>query len=131
MSRLLKASGFLGLSVQMLWGMGNVVFLMGGSLPAFWGEWVGAHAHFGVLGILAVVTGLAVEHYGTSGTRRSVVVYGYTLGQWLLPATLVAVAVSGLHQLGILEFVWGICLLAAMAVMTLEAWDGAPDDSLV
>ncbi|GGL52654.1 hypothetical protein [Halocalculus aciditolerans] len=122
MSRLLKTSGFLGLTVQMLWGMGNVVYLMG-SPPAFWAEWVGAHAHFGVLGILAVATGFAVDHFETSGTRRTVVVYGFVLGQWLLPATLVAQGVTGMHQIGILEFVWGLCLLAAMAVMTLEAWN--------
>ncbi|MFB6079298.1 MAG: hypothetical protein ABEJ80_10020 [Halarchaeum sp.] len=125
MSRALKVSGFLGLTVQMLWGMSNVAFLVGGP-PAFMSEWVGAHAHFGVLGILAVVTGLAVDHYGTSGTRRSVAVYGFILGQWLLPGTLVAQGITGMHQIGMLEFVWGICLLAAMAVMTLEAWDETP-----
>jgi len=122
MSRVLKGSGFLGLTVQMLWGMGNVAFIIGGR-PDFWGEWVGAHAHFGVLGILAVVTGLAVDHFDTRGTRRQVAVYGYALGQWLLPATLVAQGVTGIEPLGMLEFVWGICLLAAMAVMTLEALD--------
>jgi len=125
MSRALKVSGFLGLTVQMLWGMSNVAFLVGGP-PAFMSEWVGAHAHFGVLGILAVVTGLAVDHYGTSGTRRSVAVYGFILGQWLLPGTLVVQGITGMHQIGMLEFVWGICLLAAMAVMTLEAWDETP-----
>ena len=60
MSRALKFSGFLGLAVQMLWGMGNVVMIIssGGNPPPQ--SIVGAHAHFGVLGILAIVVGFAV-----------------------------------------------------------------------
>ncbi|QLC32783.1 hypothetical protein EFA46_000680 [Halarchaeum sp. CBA1220] len=120
MSRLLKVSGFVGLTVQMLWGIGNVAGHMV-SVPPYWGQLVGAHAHFGVLGILAVVTGLAIDHYDTSGTRRSVAVYGFVAGQWLLPGTLVVQATLGLPQLGMLAFLWGICLVASMAVMSLEA----------
>lgn len=120
MSRILKISGFLGLAVQMLWGIGNVATHIVGT-PDNWAQMVGAHAHFGVLGILAVVTGLAVDHYGTSGTRRSVVVWTYVAGQWLLPATLVTQAVTGMMQLGMLAFLWGILLFVAMATMTVEA----------
>ncbi|GGM54668.1 hypothetical protein J2752_000669 [Halarchaeum rubridurum] len=125
MSRVLKVSGFVGLAVQMVWGMGNVAGHIVG-VPPYWGQLVGAHAHFGVLGILAVVTGLAVDQYGTSGTRRTVAVWGFVVGQWLLPATLVAQAVLGLPQLGMLAFVWGICLLVSMVVMAMEAWADSP-----
>ncbi|WP_188878029.1 hypothetical protein [Halarchaeum nitratireducens] len=125
MPRVLMASGFVGLTVQMLWGIGNVAGHVVG-VPPYWGQLVGAHAHFGVLGILAVVTGLAVDHYGTSGTRRSVAVWWFVIGQWLLPATLVVQAALGLPRLGMLAFVWGVLLTAAMAAMALEAWDGAP-----
>lgn len=106
----------------MLWGIGNVASHIVGT-PDNWGQIVGAHAHFGVLGILAVVTGLAVDHYGTTGTRRRIAVWGYVLGQWLLPLTLVAQAVTGVQPLGMLSFVWGLLLVAAMGVMTLEALD--------
>ncbi|WP_435124383.1 hypothetical protein [Halobaculum sp. D14] len=125
MSRTLKVSGFLGLTVQMLWGIGNVASHMVGT-PDNWAQIVGAHAHFGVLGILAVATGFAVDHYGTSGTRETVVVWGYVLGQWLLPGTLVLQAVTGVQPLGMLAFLWGILLAAAMGTMTLEALDETP-----
>ncbi|WP_435095167.1 hypothetical protein [Halarchaeum sp. P4] len=120
MSRILKVSGFAGLTVQMVWGIGNVAGHMVG-VPPYWGQLVGAHAHFGVLGILAVVTGLAIDHYGTTGKRRSIATWGFIAGQWLLPGTLVVQATLGIPQLGMLAFLWGILLAAAMAVMTLEA----------
>lgn len=120
MSRALKISGFLGLTVQMIWGMGNVAAHIVGTPPG-WAQLVGAHAHFGVLGILAVVTGVAIDHYGTSGTRRSVVTWTYIVGQWLLPGTLVLQATLGMPQLGMLAFLWGILLTVAMGTMTLEA----------
>lgn len=120
MSRTLKVSGFLGLTVQMIWGMGNVAAHIVGTPPG-WEALVGAHAHFGVLGILAVATGLAIDHYGTSGGRRKTVTWTYVAGQWLLPFTLVLQASLGLPQLGMLAFLWGILLTVAMGLMTLEA----------
>lgn len=125
MSRLLKTSGFVGLTVQMIWGMSNVAFLIGGP-PQFFNEWIGAHAHFGVLGILAVATGLAVTHYDVTGTRKQIVEYGFIIGQWLLPLTIVAEGVTGVMQLGMLAFLWGLCLLAAMGTMAVEAWNEEP-----
>lgn len=120
MSRILKVSGFAGLAIQMLWGMMNVSFHITGP-PPYFAQLVGAHAHFGVLGILAVVTGFAVERFDVAGTRRSVAVWGFVAGQWLLPFTLVAQGVTGMAQLGMLTFLWGLCLFASMVVMTLEA----------
>ena len=122
MSRALKFSGFLGLAVQMLWGMGNVAMIIssGGNPPPQ--SIVGAHAHFGVLGILAIVVGFAVDYYQPQGWQRTLATWGYILGQWLLPGTLLAQFVTGNHMLGLLEFVWGILLLLAMAVMAVQAW---------
>lgn len=117
MSRILKGSGFAGLSVQMLWGLYNTYAVMptGPGLPA----WVvGAHAHFGVLGILAVVLGFAVERYDVRGRKRSVVTWGFVAGQWLLPATLLAAIGFEIGPLHTLEFVWGLLLFASMAIMT-------------
>ena len=48
---------------------------------------VGGHAHFGILSILAVVTGFAIERTELAGTLRSIAVWGFIVGQWLLPAT--------------------------------------------
>lgn len=122
MTRILKTSGFLGLAVQMVWGMANVGMHIAGT-PPYFAEIVGAHAHFGVLGILAVVTGFAVDRFEVSGTRRTIAVWGFVVGQWLLPATLVVQGATGLNQLGMLMFVWGVLLLASMAVMTQAAWN--------
>lgn len=41
----------------------------------------GAHAHFGVLSVLAVVTGLTIERTALRGRRRSVAVWGFNVGQ--------------------------------------------------
>ena len=117
MSRALKVSGFLGLTVQMLWGMGNVVGLMQGGNP---GAAVGAHAHFGVLSIAAVVAGFAVEEFGVSGVQRSVAVWGYVAGQWLLPATIVGELFLPPQAL-LASFLWGILLTASMAILAYNA----------
>ena len=55
----------------MLWGMYNVYLLSPGD-PDISGALVGGHAHFGVLGILAVVTGIAIERTTLSGRAKSV-----------------------------------------------------------
>ena len=121
MSRLLKVSGFLGLSVQMLWGMVNTFLITPGgpTLP----PWVvGAHAHFGVLGILAIVLGFAVERYDLPSTQRRVVTGGYIAGQWLLPANILVAIGAGIPMLSLLEYLWGLLLFVSMAVMTWTVW---------
>lgn len=125
MSRALKTSGFVGLSVQMLWGMGNTYLITPGgpTLPA----WVvGAHAHFGVLGILAVVLGFAVDRYDLPSTQQRVVTGGYVAGQWLLPATILVAIGGGMPMLSILEYLWGLLLFVSMAVMAWNAWTADP-----
>lgn len=115
MSKALKVFG--GLTVQMLWGMGNIVALIaaGGSPGAV----VGAHAHFGVLSILAAVTGFAVDEFEVAGRQRSVAVYGFVLGQWPLPLTTALETAS--RQIALLAFVWGILLMASMGIMAYNA----------
>lgn len=123
MSRALKTSGFLALTIQMLWGIYNVSILAGGDQPPAW--LIGAHAHLGVLSILAVVLGFAVDHYGLDGSRRQIVTYGYIVGQWLLPVTIIVAFTTGMMQLELLNYLWGLILAITMAIMTLEAWNDA------
>jgi len=125
MSRALKTSGFLALAVQMLWGMYNtfVISPMGPGMTESFQTLVGAHAHFGVLGILAVALGFAVDHYRLDGTRRTVVTWAYIAGQWLLPATIVGIAM-GYGMVAITAYLWGLLLFVSMAVM---AWTAATE----
>lgn len=116
MSRTLRASGFVALTIQMIWGMYNVFLLTPGG-PDINGALVGGHAHFGVLGILAVATGLAIERTNLTGTTRSVAVYGFVVGQWLLPATVLMELVA--PPLLVTAYLWGALLAISMA---LVAW---------
>lgn len=129
MSRLLKTSGFLGLSIQMLWGMYNVYLITPGG-PAITDWMIGAHAHFGVLGILAIVLGFAVDHYDVTGTRRAIVTYGYIAGQWLLPATILVAIGGGLPMLSLLEYLWAFLLFVSMGIMALEASRGSTPSTI-
>jgi len=126
MTRALKFSGFLGLTIQMLWGIYNVYLLSPGG-PDITGALVGGHAHFGVLGILAVVTGLAIERTSLTGTSRSVAVWGFIVGQWLLPATVLMEMV--MPPLLITAYLWGALLTVSMGLVawgTITADDGGP-----
>lgn len=106
MSKVLRTSGYVALTIQMLWGMYNVFLLAPGG-PDITSALVGGHAHFGVLSILAVVTGLAIERTTLSGTARSVAVWGFVVGQWLLPATVLAEVFA--PMLLITAYLWGRC----------------------
>lgn len=116
MSRTLRASGYVALTLQMIWGLINVFQIspMGSGLPP---ASVGAHAHFGILSILAVVTGFAIERTALTGTLRSVAVWGFVAGQWLLPATVLMELVA--PPLLITAYLWGTLLAVSMA---LVAW---------
>jgi hypothetical protein len=121
MSKILKTSGFLGLAIQMLWGMVNTYLITPGGPPL--PPWVvGAHAHFGTLGILAIVLGFAVDRYDVSGTRRTIVTWGFIAGQWLLPANILVAVGLGLGPLALLEYLWGPLLFVSMLIMTLTVW---------
>jgi hypothetical protein len=117
MSRALKVSGFAALTLQMLWGMGNVVGLMQGGNP---GPMVGAHAHFGILAIVAVVAGFAVDEFDIRGTQRTVAVWGFIVGQWLLPATVLGELYLPPQAL-LSSFLWGALLTVSMAIFAYNA----------
>lgn len=83
---------------------------------------MGAHAHLGTLGILAIVLGFAVDRYDVSGTRRMIVTWGFIAGQWLLPSNILLAVGLGLGPLSMLEYLWGLLLFASMALMTMTVW---------
>jgi hypothetical protein len=114
MSRILRASGYVALTIQMLWGLGQVYLIspMGSGLPS---ASVGAHAHFGVLSILAVVTGFAIERTALTGTLRSVAIWAFVVGQWALPATVLMEMVA--PPLLITAYLWGALLTISMGII--------------
>lgn len=115
MSKTLRTSGFVALTLQMLWGISNVYMLspMGpGSISA---PVIGAHAHFGILSILAVVAGFGIERTNLSGTQYSVAVWGFIVGQWLLPATVLMEQVA--PPLLLTSFLWGALLAVSMGLL--------------
>ena len=116
MSRTLRASGYVALTLQMIWGLVNVFMVspIGSGLP---GASVGAHAHFEILSILAVVTGFAIERTALTGRLRSIAIWAFVLGQWLHPATVLMELVT--PPLLITAYLWGSLLVLSMA---LVAW---------
>lgn len=116
MSRALKISGFVGLTLQMLWGIANVINLMQGSMiPSE--IMAPAHAHFGVLSLAIVVAGFAVDQVDIRGGRRTLTVWGLILGQWGLPATILAELIT--EAVLLLAFLWGILLVLGMGSVAL------------
>lgn len=116
MSRELRASGYIALTLQMIWGIYNTYLLAPGG-PDITQALIGGHAHLGVLGILAVVTGFAIERTELAGTKRSVAVWGFIVGQWLLPATVLMEMVF--PPALITAYLWGLLLTISMALI---AW---------
>lgn len=116
MSRTLRASGYVALTIQMIWGVVQV-FAISPAGPGLPGASVGAHAHFGILSILAVVTGFAIERTELTGTLRSIAVWGFIVGQWFLPATVLMEMVA--PPLLITAYQWGTLLSISMAIV---AW---------
>lgn len=115
MTRVLKTSGFLGLIVMMSAGLyQNVLIVQTGTVP---GWLIGGHAHLGVLSILAVVVGFAVPALGVAGRLRTALTGLFVAGQWGLPLTIWVGEGAGLQAIMPLTFLWGLCLIAAMAIM--------------
>jgi hypothetical protein len=107
----------------MVWGLVQV-FAVSPAGPGLPPVAVGAHAHFGMLSILAVVTGFAIERTALTGMLRSVAVWGFVVGQWLLPATILMEMVA--PPLLITAYLWGASLTISMAIIawgTLTASD--------
>lgn len=125
MSRTLRASGYVALTIQMIWGLVQVFAISpaGPGLPA---ASVGGHAHFGILSILAVVTGFAIERTELTETLRSVAIWGFVVGQWLLPATVLMEMVA--PPFLVTAYLWGASLAVSMAIVawgTITASDEA------
>ncbi len=85
--------------------------------PPFWV--VNGHVHLGVLSILAIVTGFAVDALTIEGRLRRGISGPYLVGQWLLPGTWWVAFGTGNEALLSTIFLWGGCLIVAMSLM---AW---------
>lgn len=101
----------------MLFGMQNAYLVMPGgpTLPSWM---VGAHAHPGVLSILAVVVGFAVDHLELRGRERTLVQWFYVIGQWVVPGSVIAAEALSMPPLHSLAFLVGTLLFLAMADLT-------------
>ena len=122
MSRILKTSGFFGLAVMMSVGLYQVSLMPAGGPP---GWMVGMHAHLGVLSILAIVTGFAVDAFDIVGNLRTAVAGLYVVGQWMLPGSIFIGEGLGMLIVMPTMFLWGACLIVAMLIM---AWRAATVD---
>ena len=119
MSRILKVSGFAGLTVMMGVGMyQNYLNAIGDGVPAWL---IGGHAHLGVLSILAIVLGFAIPALEITGTLESIITWTYVLGQWGLPLVPWLAVGGGLELLHPTAFLWGALLLIPMVLMTWQA----------
>ncbi|GAA1341333.1 hypothetical protein GCM10009647_084950 [Streptomyces sanglieri] len=119
MSRALKVSGFLGLTVMMGVGMyQNYLNAIGQGTPAWM---IGGHAHLGVLSILALVVGFAIPALGLTDRLEQVVTWTFIPGQWGLPLVPWLAVGGGIGALHPTAFLWGGLLLVSMVIMTWQA----------
>ncbi len=105
---------------MMLVGLHQFGLLSGGQAPPGW--MIGAHAHLGVLSILAIVTGFAVESLALAGRLRTAVTGLFLTGQWLLPTTIWLGEGAGFTALLPTILLWGVALVASMLLMAWAAW---------
>lgn len=126
MTRLLKASGFLGLAVMMTVGLYQFVLLSGGEAVPGW--MIGGHAHLGVLSILAIVLGLAVPAMGVTGNLRTAVSGLFVAGQWGIPGIVWLGEGFGFGFLLPTGFLWGGCLIVSMLLMFYVTVTGSDVD---
>lgn len=87
--------------------------------PPFW--LVTGHVHLGVLSILAIVTGIAIDALSVAGRLRRAISGLYLTGQWLLPFTWWVAFGTGNELLLATLFLWGPCLIIAMLLMAWQA----------
>jgi hypothetical protein len=129
MTRVLKASGTLGLAITMAIGLHMGMALEGGQAGAE--AFTPGHAHLGVLSILAIVVGFLVDHLELEGRLRSSVTGLYLVGQWLLPITLLVGVGMGVTAIMPTFLLWGLLLVVAMLVLTwaIATHDGSATGS--
>ena len=118
MTRLLKTSGFLGLAVTMVIGLYQGYLFSSSIAPPFW--IVNGHVHLGVLSILAIVTGVAIDALALDRRVRRVTSGLYLIGQWFLPFTWWVAFGTGNELFMATLFLWGPCLLVAMLLMVWQ-----------
>ena len=123
MTRTLKTSGFLGLTAMMTIGIYQLTLMPDGGAP---GWLVGAHAHLGVLSIIAIVLGFVVDAFDLTKSLRSVVTGSFVAGQWGLPGTIIVAYALALPPLNLLNYLWGALLVLSMAIMTWQAATFSP-----
>lgn len=115
MTKVLKASGFLGLATMMAVGLYQFTLLsQGGAVP---GWMVGGHAHLGVLSILSIVMGFAVPAVGVTGSLRTAVTGLFLAGQWGIPLVVWVGEGGGVFLLLPTGYLWGGCLILSMLIM--------------
>lgn len=124
MSWTLRASGFVALTVQALWGLLQT-FALSPAGPTMPPLTVTAHAQFGMLSILAVVTGFGIERTNLAGRTRSVAVWSFVVGQWLLPASMLMRSVAPV--LMTTAYLWGTSLVVSLALVAWGTIDARPD----
>ena len=124
MTRTLKTSGFLGLTAMMLVGLYQTSILAGGNQVPGW--MIGGHAHLGVLSILAIVVGFAVDAFGVAARLRQAVSGLFVVGQWGVPLAVWGAAITGIGALHALACVAGPALVVSMLIM---AWQAATVDA--
>ena len=122
MTRILETSDFLGLTTMMCVGLYQETIVASGASAPGW--MVGGHAHLGVLSILAVVMGFAVDAFDLSGRLRTAVTGLYVTGQWLLPVTLWVGIGGGMTFLMPTTLLWGLFLVVSVLLMAWQAWTG-------
>ena len=119
MTRVLKTSGFLGLTVMMVVGLYQSYLLSsGGGVPSWM---IGGHAHLGVLSILAIVVGLAIPAMGISGRLERAISGMFVVGQWGVPLTPWLAVGAGIELFHPAVFLWGGLLVLSMLLMTWQA----------
>jgi hypothetical protein len=121
----LKASGFLGLATMMTVGLYQFVLLSGGEAVPGW--MVGAHAHLGVISILAIVVGFAVPALAVTGRLRTAVTGLFVAGQWGIPAVIWLGEGAGITAILPTVFLWGGALILSMLVMLYATVTGPSD----
>ncbi|MCD2203931.1 MULTISPECIES: hypothetical protein [Halobacterium] len=124
MSWTLRVSGFVALTVQALWGLLQT-FALSPAGPTMPPMAVTAHAQFGMLSILAVVTGFGIKHTTLSGRTRSVAVWSFIIGQWLLPASMLMRSVE--PMLLATAYLWGTSLVVSLALVAWGTINARPD----
>ncbi|WP_247731029.1 hypothetical protein [Halovivax limisalsi] len=127
MTKVLKASGFLGLTVMMAVGMHQLAIVAGGDAVPAW--MMGGHAHLGVISILAIVMGFAVPALGVTGTLRTAVTGLFVAGQWGIPGVVWLGEGFGLTFLMPTGFLWGAALILSMLIMLYATVTGDDDAS--